>query len=111
MGKLALLILFTISISASAQKRTAWVSGRLTGENENPLARVSVIILGKTTGSLTDDSGYFRIKVPADRAFALVFSHAGYNEAQKNFYLSDGGREDQYSHGARPAHIGNRCRD
>ena len=93
MRRSALFILLTISLAANAQKKTTWVSGRLIGENEEPLPRVSVIILGKTTGVITDDSGHFRITVPAGRAFALVFTHAGYLEAQKNFFLSDGEEE------------------
>ena len=93
MRNLVFLILLTLSITASAQKRTAWVSGKLTGENEEPLPRATVTILGKATGFLTNDSGFFRIKVPAESAFALVFTHAGYNEAQKNFFMSEGEEE------------------
>ncbi len=62
-------------------------------ENEKPLTGVSVLILGKTSGMVTNDSGYFRIRVTAEKALALVFSHAGYNEVQKNFYLSEGEEE------------------
>ena len=87
-------LLFTlITISSVAQKKTAFVSGRVIDENENPLQKVSVVILGKSSGSITNDSGYFKIKVPADKAFALVFSYSGYKEVQKNFYLSDGEEE------------------
>ena len=87
------LLLAGISLTAFSQKRTAWVSGRMIDENENPLQKVSVIILGKNSGIITNDSGYFRIKVTAERAFALVFSHSGYAPVQKNFYLSDGEEE------------------
>ncbi len=93
MRRFLILIISVISLTASAQKKFAWVSGRVIDENENPMQKVSVSILGKATGMITNDSGYFRIKVPADRAFALVFSHTGYNETQKNFYLSDGEEE------------------
>ena len=62
-------------------------------ENEKPLAKVSVIILGKATGTVTGDSGTFKIKVPAGKAFALVFSFTGYAAVQKNFYLSEGEEE------------------
>jgi hypothetical protein len=81
------------TLSSFSQKKSAWVSGKLIDENENRLAKVSVIILGKTSGLTTNDSGYFKIKVPADKAFALVFSHTGYSDIQKNFYLSDGEEE------------------
>ena len=93
MRKLLLLIPILIALTAYSQKKIAWVSGRLMDENDHPLPNVSVVILGKTTGIVTDDTGYFRIKVTADKAFALVFSHTGYIEIQKNFYLSDGEEE------------------
>ena len=80
-------------LTATAQKKTALVSGRVIDDNENPLQKVSVVILGKSTGTITSDSGSFTIKVPAGKAFALVFSYAGYKDVQKNFYLSDGEAE------------------
>ena len=58
-------------------------------ENENTIANASVIILGKPTGIISNDSGYFRIKVPAEKSFALLFSYTGYAETQINFLLSD----------------------
>jgi hypothetical protein len=82
------LLLCCCFITAHAQKNTAWVSGRVIDENEKPLAGVSVLVLGKTSGTVSSDSGTFRIKVPATKTFALVFSFAGYAETQKTFYLS-----------------------
>ncbi len=80
------ILLTTIAFS---QKKSAYVSGKVVDENENPLANVSVVILGQQTGSTTNDSGYFRIKVPADKAFALIFSHTGFSEEQRNFLLNE----------------------
>jgi hypothetical protein len=85
------LLLFTTT--AFSQTKNAWVSGRVVDENDNPVSRVSVVILGKQSGLTTSDSGTFRIKVPAGKSFALVFTFTGYNETQKNFYLSDGEEE------------------
>ena len=73
----------------SAQKKTAFVSGRVLDENEKPLSRVSVIVLGRPSGIATSDSGTFRLKVPADKAFALVFSFTGYRSEQRNFLLNE----------------------
>ena len=87
------LFLIIFSLSAVAQKKSAWVSGRIIDENENPVQKASIVILGRTTGTTSNDSGYFRINVPADRAFALVFSFSGFNEIQKNFLLSNGEEE------------------
>ncbi len=87
------LLLSLLILHTTAQKKSAIVSGNVLDENENPLAKVSVVILGKTTGIVTNDSGYFRLKVPADKSFALIFSYTGYAETQKNFYLSENEEE------------------
>ncbi|MFM2138526.1 MAG: hypothetical protein RJA57_833 [Bacteroidota bacterium] len=90
------LFLFALFLNGTvaAQKKTAAISGRVIDENEQPLARVSVVVLGQASGTLTDDSGSFRIRVPADRAIALVFSYTGRRTVQKNFLLND--REEEY---------------
>ena len=84
----ACVIFLLMTFSGFSQKKTAHVSGKVIDENENPLSRVSIIILGKQKGIITSDSGTFRITVPAERAFALLFSYSGYREEQRNFYLS-----------------------
>ena len=86
-----LILLFTID--AAAQRKTATVSGRVLDENEHPLSNVSVMVLGQQNGVNTNDSGIFRLRVPADRAIALVFSFTGYRTVQQNFLLSEGEQE------------------
>ena len=85
---LSLLLLLFCSFSF-AQKKSATVNGKVIGENENILTGVSVTILGQSKGVTTTDSGTFSIKVPADRAFALVFSYTGYKPFQQNFLLNE----------------------
>ncbi len=85
----ALFIFLFLTVFSFAQKRSATVSGKVLDENEQPLAKVSIVILGRQTGLVTNDSGYFQITVPADKAFALIFSHSGFKTEQRNFYLSD----------------------
>lgn len=70
------------------------MSGRVVGENEQPLDNVSVVILGRLKGVVTSDSGTFRLKVPADKAFALVFSYTGYKTEQRNFLLNENEEEE-----------------
>jgi hypothetical protein len=82
-----------LSVIAFSQKKFAYVSGKVLDENENPLPGVSVVILGQSKGIVTNDSGYFRIKVAADKAFAIVFSYTGRNTEQKNFLLNEGEEE------------------
>lgn len=77
----------------TAQKQ-AFVSGKILDDNENPLSNVSILILGKQTGISSSDSGTFRISVPAERAFALVFSYTGHKTEQRNFLLNQ--NEEEY---------------
>lgn len=87
--KLFLLLLCIFpSVFLYAQKKSASVSGKVLDENENPLSKVNITILGRSTGIATSDSGTFSIKVPADKAFALVFSYTGYKTEQRNFLLN-----------------------
>jgi len=85
-----LLFSFTAVI---AQKKSAFVSGKVLDENENPLGAVSITLLGKQTGIYTSDSGTFRMEVTANRAFALVFSYVGYKQEQRNFILNENEEE------------------
>ncbi|HXB34945.1 MAG TPA: carboxypeptidase-like regulatory domain-containing protein [Puia sp.] len=85
----ALLPLLLLVQPAFAQKRPAFISGRVLDENDHPLAGVSVTILGRQSGIMTSDSGFFRIRVEADKALALVFSYTGYRTEQRNFLLND----------------------
>jgi hypothetical protein len=82
-----------LSFSVSAQKRTATISGRVVDDNEQPLAKVSVVILGRQTGMVTSDSGTFSIRVSSGKALALVFSFSGYKTEQRNFFLNEDEQE------------------
>ena len=86
---LTALVVSLLFLNASAQKKLATVSGIVVDENENPISKVSVIILGNQNGVQTNDNGYFKIKIPAEKGCALVFSHIGYIDFQKTFYKSD----------------------
>ncbi len=92
--RLTVLIFLLFSTLASfSQKKTAYVSGKVIDENEDPAPGVTITILGKQNGILSSDSGNFKIEVPAEKAFALIFSHTGFHDEQKNFYLSPGEEE------------------
>jgi CarboxypepD_reg-like domain/TonB-dependent Receptor Plug Domain len=79
-------LLSTISF---AQTKYATVKGIVVDDNDMPLKRVSVTVLGKNTGIITSDSGTFSIKLPAQKSLALIFSSTGYTTLQKNFFLSN----------------------
>ncbi|MBL0334934.1 MAG: TonB-dependent receptor [Chitinophagaceae bacterium] len=87
-------VLFLLSALLSfSQKKPATVSGHVVDENETPLSKVTVMILGQAKGITTNDSGYFKISIPADKAFALIFTYAGRNPVQRNFLLNEGEEE------------------
>jgi hypothetical protein len=90
-----ILTAFWILLAAIAfsQKKFAFVSGKVLDENENPLPKVSVVILGRQSGIETGDSGTFRVKVPADKAFALQFTYTGYKMEQRNFLMNENEEE------------------
>jgi hypothetical protein len=88
-----LLICFLTSTICIAQKKWASISGIVLDEEEKILSNVSVTILGQTGGTATNDSGAFKLKVPADKAFGLVFTYSGYKTIQQNFLLNEGEEE------------------
>jgi CarboxypepD_reg-like domain/TonB-dependent Receptor Plug Domain len=88
-----LLLSLCFFLPSSAQKKAAYISGRILDENEKPLPKVSVIILGRETGVASSDSGRFRIKVPSGKAFAIQFSYTGYKAEQRNFLLNENEEE------------------
>jgi len=93
MRLLPLLLLSILPSLILGQTKTATVSGRVLDENDNPISKTSVTILGKKTGISTSENGHFSITAPSQTAFALIFSHTGYKSEQKNFFLSPGEEE------------------
>ena len=78
----------------NAQTKYATVVGTVLDENDLPLAKVSVVVLGKNTGVISSDSGAFSIKVSAQKSLALIFTRTGYVATQKNFFLSNDEKEN-----------------
>ena len=88
-----LLALVFFSATLFSQKKSAILTGKVVDEDDKPLSKVSVVILGRQSGTLTTDSGTFILRTPADKAFAVVFSYTGYKTQQKNFLLNVNERE------------------
>lgn len=82
-----------LAFACYSQNKPAFVSGTVLDENEKPLSKVSISILGQNKGTLSNDSGHFSIRVESGKAFALVFSYTGFNSQQKNFLLNEGEEE------------------
>ncbi|WP_416437783.1 TonB-dependent receptor [Phnomibacter sp. MR] len=71
----------------------ASIAGKIMNEKAEPMAGVSVVVLGNTSGVTSNDSGRFVINVRSGRAIALVFSYAGYKTQQLRFYLTTAEQE------------------
>lgn len=75
---LVAVLLIIKAFSASAQEST--VSGTVTGENNTPLAGVSVNVKGSTRGTSTNTIGKFTISASPNAT--LVFSSVGYTNQE-----------------------------
>lgn len=93
MKYLLLFVLCLIQTSIFAQKKTGTISGKVVDENDKPLQEVSITILGRERGTVTNDSGKFSIQVASGRPIALIFSHTGYKTTQRSFNLSEAEQE------------------
>lgn len=92
--KFLLAVIFSATALLSfSQKKYATISGTVIDENDRPIKNVSVVILGKTSGTATNDSGYFSIKVLAEKPLALVFTAVNFFELQKSFFLNENEKE------------------
>lgn len=92
--RLLLIILFLIQTNLGlAQVKTAVLTGKIIDQDDVPLVSVTISVLGKQQVYRSDDSGYFELTVPANRAFALLFSHAGFLTLQRNFILNNKEKE------------------
>jgi len=69
------------------------ISGKVIDENNQPLRGVSVQMLNKQKGVMTDSNGRFRLAVLPNKPFALIFSSVGFKTVQKNFNIAAGKEE------------------
>lgn len=85
-----LLAMIVMSGELTAQPKPSYVLGRVTDSAGKRMSGVSVTMLDRRSGAVTDDSGNYRLRVPSARAFALVFSAAGYRNEQRNLFIAAG---------------------
>lgn len=71
------LLFFSLCIISLSFSQNSLVSGRITDENNQPLAGATIIVKGTSTSTLTGNDGTFNINVPSPNA-VLVVSFVGY---------------------------------
>ena len=70
------------------QAQMATIKGiALDGEN-NPVAQVNISF--ENGGTVTNDNGFYTLKIPAEETVTLRFSHVGFKERRFNFSLGKG---------------------
>ena len=77
-----LFFLFTICSFATIFGQTARIKGVILDENKQPIRDVSISSSTKTT--ISDATGFYLLKVPANKSVTLVFSHLSF----KNVFLT-----------------------
>ena len=81
---LLFIALFTTGF-LSAQN--AVIQGIVLNENNLPIANVSIKVAGTTIGTATNDTGFYKLIVPANQKITVVFSSISYKTARQNFEL------------------------
>lgn len=83
-------VLFLLTTFAFGQK--AVVQGIVFDEFENPLSRVE--INHKEGGSITDETGFYRLEIPAGENVKITFSYIGLKKMEATFNLQQGKTEE-----------------
>ena len=81
MGKKRLLLLLSMLmfVCATLQAQDKTVTGRVTGDDGNPIFGATIAVKGTTIGTISGENGAYTIKVPERVANdSLVFSYIGY---------------------------------
>ena len=79
--------IFFFPVICFSQIKNATIKGRVVDEDDAPLVGVTVRILTRDAGAITDDKGYYKLTVPANKAVAIIYSSTGYATVQRNFNL------------------------
>jgi hypothetical protein len=79
-------IFLIIPVLAFAQP-TATIQGSVTDQEGNPLFFASIAIKDKPVGTVTDDKGFYSLKVTANEQFVLVISHLGFKMFEDTLLL------------------------
>ena len=75
---LGLLAILLIAQHEARAQNTIAISGKVTGENNQPLGGVAVQVQNTKTGTTTNTTGDFTVNAPSNAM--LTFSYVGYND-------------------------------
>src|SRR4051812_11502421 len=87
MGRYLLLIFITLfSLAASAQQFL--LTGRITDENNRPVAFTSVYIRNSTYGTSASEEGKYQFKLAAG-TYKVVYRFVGFKEVEETITITD----------------------
>ncbi len=84
-----LILLFGIISGASGQSNNATISGRVTGQDGQPLEMVNVALRNFPIGTTTNRRGEYLLRIPARRDITIVFSSVGYTTTEKTVFAGN----------------------
>jgi len=68
--------------------QTATIKGIILDENKLPISNVN--IKASTTGTITNDNGFYVLKIPANDTISLEFTHISHKKVKSTFSLKNG---------------------
>ncbi len=84
-----LLGILLIGLQGAAQERSG-LAGRITDQQDNPLASVNILVPGTPTGTTSDEGGNYMLELPAERRLTVLFSMLGYESREVYITLNPG---------------------
>ncbi|HNN31242.1 MAG TPA: TonB-dependent receptor, partial [Chitinophagaceae bacterium] len=85
-----LFIVFVFTSPTIFGQKTATITGKIIDEEHKPIVGASIAILGKNVGTISNETGFFSLKITSNKVISVVFSFTGYVPVQKNMVLNTG---------------------
>lgn len=85
-----LFIVFVFTSTTIFGQKTATITGKIIDEEHKPIVGASIAILGKNVGTISNETGFFSLKITSNKVISVVFSFTGYVPVQKNMVLNTG---------------------
>lgn len=79
---LILIVVFTGIVCVNAQKY-AYVHGKITDKEGKPVSNVNVFTSDTSSGTVSNNAGNYRLKIPAEKQVKIKISHLEYIPVQK----------------------------
>jgi len=81
-----LLVVFSVLISHA--QNIGFLEGRILDKNQNPVVGATIARVGRTTGAVSNDSGYFELQIPSGSMVAVQFSALNFKTEKKRYLLN-----------------------